>query len=55
MNSLHEYLEMTVEIPRIRFGKRKTFETLIVEEAFSLAKYLRNERPTWRPRIVALS
>lgn len=38
MNGLNKYFEMTVEIPRIRYGKRQTFETLIAEEAlFSLS------------------
>jgi CRISPR-associated protein Cas1 len=40
-----------VEIPRIRHGKRQQLETLISEEALLLAKYLRNERKDWNPRI----
>lgn len=44
-----------VEIPRYRAGKRQEFETLINEEAMLLAKYLRNEKQTWIPRIVPLS
>jgi len=39
------------EIPRIRHGKRQTLDTLISEEALLLAKYLRNERKEWIPRI----
>ena len=39
------------EIPRIRHGKRQTLDTLINEEALLLAKYLRNERKEWNPRI----
>jgi len=31
--------------------ERQTIETLIKEEALLLAKYLRNERKTWTPRI----
>lgn len=54
MNRLNKYFEMTVEIPRIRHGKRQTLETLINEEALLLAKYLRNERRDWNPRIVNL-
>jgi CRISPR-associated protein Cas1 len=50
MNSLNEYFEMNVEIPRIRFGKRQTLETLISEEALLLAQYLRNEMQDWNPR-----
>ena len=55
MNSLNKYFEMTVEIPRIRYGKRQTFETLISEEALLFASYLRNERRTWVPRIASLA
>ena len=40
-----------VEIPRIRHGKRQTLDTLISEEALLLAKYLRNEKKDWVPRI----
>jgi hypothetical protein len=40
-----------VEIPRIKHGKRQTLDTLINEEALLLAKYLRNERKEWNPRI----
>ena len=39
------------EIPRIRIGKKQTIETLINEEALLLAKFLRDERETWTPRI----
>ncbi|MBN1243998.1 hypothetical protein JXA31_00215 [Candidatus Bathyarchaeota archaeon] len=43
-----------VEIPRIKHGKRQTLDTLINEEALLLAKYLRNERKKWIPRILPL-
>jgi len=39
------------EVPRIRVGKRQTIETLISEEALLLAKFLRDERKEWTPRI----
>lgn len=48
---LNAYLESKVEVPRIRHGSKQTLETLINEEALLLAKYLRNERKTWVPRI----
>ena len=48
---LNEYFETTVEIPRIRVGKKQTIETLINEEALLFAKYLRNEEGKWFPRI----
>jgi hypothetical protein len=35
-------------------GKRQTIETLISEEALLLAKFLRDERQTWIPRIAIL-
>jgi len=40
-----------VEIPRIKHGNRQTLDTLISEEAILLAKFLRNERKEWNPRI----
>ena len=54
MNNLNRFFESAVEIPRIKVGKRQTIETLINEEALLFAKYLRNERQTWNPRIVSL-
>ena len=51
MRELDAYLESKVEVPRIRHGSKQTLETLINEEALLLAKYLRNERKTWIPRI----
>lgn len=52
---LNKYFEKKVAIPRMRRGEHQEIETLINEEAFLFAKYLRGERPTWHPRIVALS
>ena len=49
---LSTFLESMFEIPRIRHGKRQTLDTLINEEALLLAKYLRNEKKDWEPRIV---
>lgn len=51
---LNVYFESKVEIPRIRVGKRQEIETLINEEALLLAKYLRDERKSWIPRIAIL-
>ncbi|MGD0029478.1 MAG: hypothetical protein ABSC91_11125 [Candidatus Bathyarchaeia archaeon] len=42
-----------VEIPRIRHGSRQTLDTLINEEAYLFAKFLRHERETWIPRIAS--
>jgi hypothetical protein len=46
--------ERIVEVPRINRGRRQTFDSLISEEALLLAKYLRNERRDWTPRISSL-
>jgi hypothetical protein len=44
-----------VQIPRVRMGEQQEIETLINEEALLFAKYLRDEKPIWHPRIVELS
>jgi CRISPR-associated endonuclease Cas1 len=54
LKKLNAYFERTVEIPRIKVGNRQKLETLIDEEALLLAKYLRDERKTWIPRIAKL-
>jgi len=55
MKHLYHYFECEVEVPRIRIGKKQTIETLINEEALLLAKYLRNERKEWNPRLPKIS
>jgi hypothetical protein len=55
MKQLNKYFESKVEVPRMRVGKRQTIETLITEEALFFAKYLREERPMWMPRIMSES
>jgi hypothetical protein len=54
-NSLAEDLnllfERTVNVPRMRYGKKQALDTLN-EVALLLAEYLRNEKQTWIPRIV---
>lgn len=52
MKELDEFLLMRVEIPLLRYGRRQAIETLINEEALLLAKYLRDEKTDWTPRIV---
>jgi len=54
IKKLNAYFEGTVDIPRIKVGKRQKLETLIDEEALLLAKYLRDERTNWVPRIAKL-
>ena len=53
-NAFYNYLEQKVDVPRIKHGNRQSIETLISEESLLLAKYLRNERRNWVPRIVNL-
>jgi len=48
---LNQVFETKVNIPRMRHGKSQAIETLINEEAYFLAKYLRNEKTEWKPRI----
>lgn len=55
LDRLSRYFETRVTIPRIRRGEHQEIETLINEEAFLFAKYLRDEKPTWQPRVVGLS
>jgi CRISPR-associated protein Cas1 len=54
LNRLNKYFETRVEIPRIRRGEKQEIETLINEEALLFARYLREEIPTWNPRIAEL-
>ena len=54
IKKLNAYFESTVEIPRINVGKKQKLETLIDEEALLLAKYPRDERKNWTPRIPKL-
>jgi hypothetical protein len=48
---LDGWFEANAEIPRIRIEERQEIETLINEEALLFAKYLRNEKKEWTPRI----
>jgi len=53
-DDLNRFFERTVEVPRIKVGNRQTLDTLISEEALLFAKFLRDERKTWVPRIAVL-
>ena len=55
MRDLTAYFEKEIEIPRIMHGNKQSIDTLISEEALLLAKFLRNERKEWIPRIAAMS
>ena len=50
-DGLNGLFNREVEIPRIKHGKKQTLDTLISEEALLLAKFLRNERKEWIPRL----
>ena len=54
LKRLNSYFTSRVEIPRIRKGEHQEIETLISEEAFLFAKYLRGEKTHWEPRIASL-
>ncbi len=43
-----------VDIPRIKFGKKQSVETLINEEVLVFAKHLRSEKCEWTPRSVII-
>jgi hypothetical protein len=54
MKRLNDFFESYVEVPRIKVGKKQTIETLINEETLLLARFLRDERKIWSPRIRVL-
>ena len=54
IKQLDKYFISKVEIPLIRHGSRQMIETLINEEALLLAKFLRDEKKSWIPRIAFL-
>jgi hypothetical protein len=43
-----------VNVERIKVGNWQTIDTLISEEVLLFAKYLRNEKKEWIPRIAPL-
>ena len=49
MNAINKFFESTVEVPRIKVGK-KTLETLN-EETMLFAKFSRKENEKWNLRI----
>jgi hypothetical protein len=54
LKSLNAFFQSKVEVPRMRRGEHQELGTLINEEDFLFAQYLRNERQTWIPRLVEL-
>jgi CRISPR-associated protein Cas1 len=55
VKSLNDYFQRKVSIPRVRMGDQQEIETLITEEAFLFAQYLRDEKEVWTPRIADLT
>jgi CRISPR-associated protein Cas1 len=55
VRNLSLYFRKEVYVPRIRMGEKQEIETLINEEALLLAMFLRNERGSWKPRIIDIS
>jgi CRISPR-associated protein Cas1 len=51
MKKLDSFFKLKVEVPRVKHGSKQEIESLINEEAMLLAKYLRNEKSEWIPRI----
>ena len=54
IKKLNKHFTSIVEVPRMKVGDRQEIETLINEEAFLFAKYLRGEKTHWEPRIPEL-
>ena len=54
IRKLNKHFTSIVEVPRMRIGERQEIETLINEEAFLLARYVRGEKTDWIPRVVEL-
>ena len=48
---LNAFFESDVELPRMKVGGKQTIETLVGEEALLFAKYVRNEKREWVPRV----
>ena len=53
MKEIDQLFKRKMEVPRVYFGKRQTIETLINEEVLMFARYLRNGKEEWSPRIAA--
>ncbi len=54
-DDLSSLFESVVDIPRIRYGKKQSLDTLICEETLQLARYLRDEQQKWNPRLPMIS
>jgi hypothetical protein len=54
-DDLNGFFNHEIEIPRIKQGNKQTLNSLINEEAFLLARFLRNEKREWIPRIPSIN
>ena len=54
IKELDKHFTSFVNISRIKVGEKQEIETLMNEEAFLFAKFLKRERPAWVPRIAEL-
>jgi len=52
--ALNLLFDRMIEVPTIKHGNKQTVKTLTNEEALLLAKFLRNEREAWIPRMAFL-
>lgn len=55
MEKINLIFERVVIFPKMRVGEKQTIGNLIEEEGYIFAKYLRNERNSWTPRIPCLN
>jgi hypothetical protein len=51
---LNSLFDRMIDVSRIKHGNRQTIDTLISEETLLFAKYLRQERKDWSPRLASL-
>ena len=51
LKQLYDYLNTKIDIPRTKWGKKQTLDTLIREETGLLARYIRDDVREWIPRI----
>lgn len=51
MKQLNSFFESKVEVPRVKNGRRQEIESLLNEEAMELARYLRDDKADWSPRL----
>ncbi len=51
MKQIDTFFESYINVPRMRVGRKQIIETLINEETLLLAKFVRDERKKWIPRV----